>query len=124
MGLKVDVTVQGKQVRVLGNHLLALHRDWEFHETVPKQVVHVHHLQTGEPCVMDTRTRISQHTQLRFGPYGLLQIDGYRGSRFFKIFQFIFGAFTVSFRKYPNNSLFLNTYRTVSTIIIIVMYVS
>ena len=43
-GLEVDVSVQGEDVGVLGQHFLAIHGNGQLHKTMSKQVVHVHAL--------------------------------------------------------------------------------
>jgi len=55
--LEVDVAVQRQQVRVLGDHLLALRRDPLLHQPVTQQVVHVHHLQS--PTIFQSQSVIS-----------------------------------------------------------------
>lgn len=43
-GIEIDIAVQSQKVGILGHDILTINRDWQFHQTVPQKVVHVHDL--------------------------------------------------------------------------------
>jgi hypothetical protein len=49
VGQKVNVSVKGEQVRVLGNNFLTIDRDRQLHKFVSQKVVHVHDLTPSLP---------------------------------------------------------------------------